>query len=55
MLEKIAQSHEMRKEYTLAIKAYKEAMLATMNTGEMNVYSASIKRCRKKIVKTIFW
>lgn len=48
MLEMIGQSHEMRKEYGLAIKVYREAMLSTLVTGEMNVYSESIRRCRKK-------
>ena len=48
MLEMIGQSREMRREYKLAIKVYKEAMLSTLVSGEMNVYSESIKRCRRK-------
>lgn len=48
MLEMIGQSYEMKREYTLAIKTYKEAMLSTLTSGEMNIYSESIKRCRKK-------
>lgn len=48
MLDLIAQSHEMRQEYKHAIKAYREAMLASMITGEMNVFSEGVKRCRKK-------
>lgn len=54
MLEMIGQSHEMRKEYKLAIKTYREAMVSTLATGEMNIYSDSIKRCRKKKWSTLF-
>ena len=53
MLEMIGQSYEMRKEYKLAIKAYREAMLSTFVNGEMNVYSESIKRCRRKRWSTL--
>ncbi len=53
MLEMIGQSHEMRKEYKQAIKAYREAMLSTLISGEMNVYSEGIKRCRKKRWSTL--
>lgn len=48
MYEMIGQSYEMMKEFKLAIRAYKDAMLSTLVSGEMNVYSESIKRCRKK-------
>jgi hypothetical protein len=48
MLDMIGQSYEMQKEFKLAIKAYREAMLSTLASHEMNTYSESIKRCRKK-------
>ena len=54
MLEMIGQSYELRKQYSLAIKAYREAMLSTLATHEMNVYSEGIKRCRKKKWTALF-
>lgn len=54
MLELIAQAHEMKGEFKLAIKAYRDAMLSTLVSGEMNVYAEGIKRCRKKRWSSIF-
>jgi len=54
MFDMIGQAYEMTRQYRLAIKSYKDAMLASMNTGEMNMYSASVKRCRTKRWKAIF-
>lgn len=48
MLDLIGQAYEMQREYKLAIKAYREAMLSTFATSEVNIFSDSIKRCRKK-------
>jgi hypothetical protein len=48
MLDMIGQAYEMQKEYKLAIKAYKEAMLSTLASHEMNIYSESIRRCKRK-------
>jgi predicted Zn-dependent protease len=53
MYEMIGQAREMTKEYSLAIKAYREAMLSTLATGEMNIFSENIKRCRKKRWSTL--
>jgi tetratricopeptide (TPR) repeat protein len=47
LLEGLALAHEMKKEFRLAIKFYKEAIAAS--TGfEMNHLRASISRCRTK-------
>jgi hypothetical protein len=54
MLELIGQAHEMKGEYKLAIKAYRDAMLSTLVSGEMNIYAEGIKRCRKKRWSSIF-
>jgi tetratricopeptide (TPR) repeat protein len=54
MLELIGQAYEMRQEYRLAIKAYRQAMLSSMTTGEMNMHSEGIKRCRKKKWASMF-
>jgi len=53
MLEMIGQSYEMLREYKMAIRVYREAMLSTLASHEMNVYSEGIKRCRKKRWTTI--
>jgi tetratricopeptide (TPR) repeat protein len=54
MLELIGQAHEMRGEFKLAIKAYREAMLSTLVSGEMNVYAEGVKRCRRKRWSSMF-
>ena len=48
MLDIIGQSYEMLQEYGRAIKAYREAKLFSMSTGEMNIFSDGIKRCYRK-------
>lgn len=54
VLELIGHAHEMTGEYKLAIKAYREAMLSSVATGQMNIYSEGIKRCRRKRWESIF-
>jgi len=53
MLDMIGQSYEMQREFKMAIRAYREAMLSTLASHEMNIYSESIKRCRKKRWKVL--
>ena len=48
LLEVAGQVYEMQHEFGKAIKAYRQATLASMNTFEMNNLSEGIKRCRKK-------
>jgi predicted Zn-dependent protease len=46
--ECIGRAHEMQMEYKKAIAAYKQALVASLVTHEMNALSEGIKRCRKK-------
>jgi tetratricopeptide (TPR) repeat protein len=48
LLEVVGQAHEVQHEYGKAIKAYRAASLASMNSFEMNNLNEGIKRCRKK-------
>lgn len=54
LLEGIAQAYELQKMYSLAIKAYQAAMLASVSDHEVNNMTAGIKRCRKKRIVTFF-
>lgn len=54
MFELIGQAYEMQKEYKDAIKAYREAMLASADSYQSNTYSEGIKRCRKKRWSSMF-
>lgn len=47
MLEKIASVYELKKDYTQAIRKYKEALASTAGF-DANTYTEAIKRCRKK-------
>lgn len=46
-LEKIASVYELKKDYTKAIRKYKEALASTAGFEAAN-YTEAIKRCRKK-------
>lgn len=46
--ESIGRAYEMQAEYRKAIAAYKQAMIASLATHEMNTLNEGIKRCRKK-------
>ena len=48
LLQNLAQAYELRKDWSLAIKAYKEAMLTSVVEWEVSNLVAGIKRCRKK-------
>jgi tetratricopeptide (TPR) repeat protein len=48
LLELAGHAYELRHEFGKAIKAYREASMASMNTLEMNNISEGIRRCRKK-------
>jgi tetratricopeptide (TPR) repeat protein len=48
LLEVTGQAYEMTHEFRKAIKAYREASLASMNNFEINNFNEGIKRCRKK-------
>jgi tetratricopeptide (TPR) repeat protein len=52
-LEGIGQCYELKGEFTKAIKAYKEATLASVGF-EMNNLMEGIKRCRKKRITFLF-
>lgn len=54
LLEGIAHAHELMKAYSKAIKAYKEAMLASIADQEVSNMRAGIKRCRKKRFAAMF-
>lgn len=47
MYEAMAHSYELKKDYGMAIKTYKEAMVYALG-HEMSTFSEGIKRCRKK-------
>lgn len=46
-LESIAHVHELKREYSAAIKVYKEALASSVGFETTN-FTESIKRCRKK-------
>ncbi len=48
MLQNLAQAYELRKDWRLAIKTYKEALLVSVGEYEVSNLVAGIKRCRKK-------
>jgi tetratricopeptide (TPR) repeat protein len=50
----IGQAYELRGEFRKAIKAYKEAVLASVNSFEINNLTDGIKRCRKKRLAFFF-
>jgi tetratricopeptide (TPR) repeat protein len=52
--ECMGQVHELRCEYSKAIKAYKEAIKASVMSFEMNTLMEGIKRCRRKKVTMLF-
>lgn len=52
--ECIGQAYELRCEYGKAIKAYKEAVKASVMSFEMNTLMEGIKRCRRKRVAFFF-
>jgi len=47
-LENIGHAYELNRNYTKAIKAYREAALASVVTYEITNLTEGIKRCRKK-------
>jgi tetratricopeptide (TPR) repeat protein len=47
LLEKIASVYELKKDYTKAIRKYKEALASTAGF-DAATYTEAIKRCRKK-------
>ena len=47
VLEKIASVYELKKDYTKAIRTYKEALASTAGF-DATTYTEAIKRCRKK-------
>jgi tetratricopeptide (TPR) repeat protein len=53
-LESIAQVHEMKQEYSKAIKAYRKAALISIASPEINHLHEGIKRCRKKRLMLYF-
>ena len=54
LLENIAHAYELRCEYSKAIKAYKEAIRASVVSFEINNLMEGIKRCRKKRLAFFF-
>jgi hypothetical protein len=46
-LQSIAQVHELKRDFTLAIKTYKEALASSVGFETTN-FTEGIKRCRKK-------
>jgi tetratricopeptide (TPR) repeat protein len=54
MFDMIGKAFEMQKEYKDAIKAYREAMLASADSYRTNQSSEGIRRCRKKRWSSIF-
>ena len=53
-LESMGIAHEMSGKFAKAIKAYREALLASMGSFEMDNLNEGIKRCRKKRLASIF-
>jgi tetratricopeptide (TPR) repeat protein len=53
-LEAIGVAYETKREYSKAIKVYKEASLASMAGFEMERFKEGIKRCRKKRITLYF-
>ncbi|HCW08755.1 MAG TPA: hypothetical protein DGG95_15470 [Cytophagales bacterium] len=53
-LQNIAQAYELQGEWSNAIKAYKEAMLASVAEQEVNSLMESMKRCRRKRLTLFF-
>jgi len=47
MYEYIGQAYELKRDYTKAVRAYKEALVSTAGAETYNV-TEGIKRCRKK-------
>jgi tetratricopeptide (TPR) repeat protein len=54
LYELIGQCHEMMHEFKLATRAYREAMLASVDSYHTQRFAESIKRCRAKRWKAIF-
>ncbi len=54
LLEGIAYAHEMRKEYRLAIRAYRDAAAASMVDFEFDRMRMAMKRCRRKRLALMF-
>jgi tetratricopeptide (TPR) repeat protein len=54
LLQRLAEAHELSKDWSQAIKVYKKAMLGSVVGYESNSLMASIKRCRKKRVALFF-
>jgi tetratricopeptide (TPR) repeat protein len=54
LLQNLAQAYELRKDWGLAIKAYKEAMIGSVAEYEVSTLMAGIKRCRKKRAAVFF-
>jgi predicted Zn-dependent protease len=52
--ESIGQAYELKGEFTKAIKAYREATLASVAAHEITNFTESVKRCRKKKYATMF-
>lgn len=48
LMEGIAQAYEMRQEYRLAIRAYREAATASVTDEEVNRMLSAARRCRRK-------
>lgn len=54
IFECIAQVHELKCDFRKAIKAYKEAMKASVVSFETHTLMDGIKRCRKKRITMLF-
>ena len=48
LLQNLAYAYEMRKDWSMAIRAYKKAMATSVLDFEVNNLISGIKRCRKK-------
>lgn len=54
LMEGIAQAHEMRQEYRLAIRAYREAATASVINEEVDRMLTAARRCRRKRLVLMF-
>ncbi len=53
-LQNMAQAYELQGKWSEAIKAYKDAMMATVVEHEVSNLAAGIKRCRRKRLSLFF-
>lgn len=52
--ENLGKSHEAMKSYSKAIRCYKNALYATVDSYDADEMKGNIKRCKYKRLKTIF-